>query len=140
MNGVFILGAALVPILGSIWVAISALLRHRARVAEEGYRQEHLLLTLKWMEAEGELERRVKAKTGDWGAASEARLALGDLHHTQAQRLLEYRGYAPDPSYRQVGIDVAMSGRPLSADERRDQWVLIWCAVLGVLLLALGGL
>ncbi|GAA2953939.1 hypothetical protein [Microbacterium schleiferi] len=119
--------AAIIPILGSLWVASSFLaeqthLRHERRVRDR----------VAVLKTEGERRWFYDMPKGN---AREA--ILEDIDDFE-RRMLAYSGLGlTGLTWRDVGVRDAMTGAPVSSAELRRQWVLLLSAVTGLVLLAI---
>lgn len=108
--------AALIPITGSLYVAATVLVE-QSRLAHE---------------------RRVRVRLQDRKGLMQAAGDSDNVASAMERRLLELNGISPEPaSIGTVMIGASMSGPEMSEQSREGQWVLIFSAVAGVLLLAL---
>lgn len=130
--------AAITPIAGSMFVATTALARHRSRVFERTVRRRHASEVegrmLRMNEIYAPKEGQTRAERDELIASAKAADDAMDARHDDELNRL---GYTLAPVWTEVGVAVAMSGTPLATGEYRDQWVLIGSSTAGVTFLAL---
>lgn len=113
--------AALVPILGALYVSV------------------RVLLTQKKLSNELQVRREAAASYQRSASAAVKQLDSEGIRFARVveeQTLLKH-GLAPKPAS-DAQAELATAGRLLSKSERTDQWVLIGSSSAGVILLALG--
>ncbi|MFA5608533.1 MAG: hypothetical protein WDA07_15420 [Leucobacter sp.] len=117
--------AAAVPIAASLWVAGAALVRHRR--SDDELRKRY--------EIEREHEKRMsrnfrmRARYGDPDSTH-----FYEFIRAKALERAELKDTRDDLRARVLG---SMSETPMSDAQRRDQWILLFSAVAGIVLLAL---
>lgn len=122
--------AAVIPVLGSLYVAGSVLVEH-SRLAHEQRVRERVQALVE-SHAAG-IEARAKPKDG-----APAYMVAMEEQGKFEERMLAHNGIIrPRPTFGEFDIKIAMSGEVLSSRERRRQWVLILSAVVGVVLLGI---
>lgn len=122
--------AAVIPVLGSLYVAGSVLVEHAGLAHERRVRER--VQALVESHAAG-IEARAKPKDG-----APAYMVAMEERNEFERRMLAHNGIVrPRPTFGEFDIRIAMSRDVLSSLERRRQWVLILSAVAGVVLLAI---
>ena len=125
--------AAIIPIVGSLYVATSYLVE-QARLAHE-HRARHRIVELveaRRVAVSEEVERSTRRVHPDYVNAEAMRFALVML---RAYGLPEEQG-----SYTENDVRSAMSGTLESITDRRRQWVLLLSSMVGLVLLAIDAL
>lgn len=122
--------AAVIPVLGSLYVAGSVLVEHAGLAHERRVRER--VQALVESHAAG-IEARAKPKDG-----APAYMVAMDERGKFEERMLAHNGIVrPRPTIGEFDLKISMSGDLLSSLERRRQWVLILSAVTGVVLIAI---
>lgn len=137
MGQFFAIAAALVPSLGAMWAGSRALLRDDAARRERRVRKEVTRASHEWYD-EARERARVAAEndpTNPRAFAEHWEKGKKAVEERVDQRLAHY-GMTPTKTLGEFNVDVSMSKRAFSRPERFDQWLLIWSAAMGVIMLA----
>lgn len=138
MNLILGVLATVMPVLGAAWVSIRAIRRDKGTSKERAFRAGLSELHNTWLEecrtaASKAPDIPETASSGYGTYYDECQKRVGE----RVDSVLQLGGYATQPTYADVDVDLAMSRREFSPAERRDQWLLLWSALAGVVLVAL---
>lgn len=120
--------AALIPVIGSLYVAASVLLEQRAFKRERRVRER-----VRPRVAERREWETQRARRPDGGVDFDE---VGRRVQAWERQLLGYYGVAPRPTVGDVDLRLSLSGE-IRPQEAVRQWVLIISAVVGVVLIGI---